>query len=103
MTSVTDPNEVLVSLVWTSPSPRNGPYTLQLNYTEEQTPPYPASRANKNSNSKTLPQSSSQFTIRNALPFANYTVTIYAVNIKLGLVGVADSTSIRSQPIGKCT
>ena len=98
---MTDPNEVLVSLEWTPPSPRNGPYTLQLNYTAEQTPPYPADRVDSDSGSRKLPQNTSQFTIRNALPFANYTVTVYGTNVKLGLVGVADSTTIRSQPIGK--
>ena len=101
--NATDPSEVLVSLKWTPPSPRNGPYMLLLNYTAEQTPPYPASRADNNSNSIMLSQNTSQFTIRNVLPFANHTVTVYAVNVKLGFVGVADSTTIRSQPIGKCT
>ena len=101
--NVTDPNEVLVFLKWTPPSPRNGPYMLQLNYTAEQTPPYPASRADSDSSSIMLPQNTLQFTIRDVLPFANYTVTVYAVNVRLGFAGVADSTTIRSQPIGKCT
>ena len=92
---------MLVSLEWTPPSPRNGPYMLQLNYTAEQTPPYPASRANSDSGRIILPQDTSQFTIEGALPFAEYVVIVSAFNVKLGLLGVSDNATGRSEVIGK--
>ena len=93
--------EVLVTLNWLPPSPRNGPYNLELSYTAEQAPPYPAERKLTDSATQTLNQNTSQFTIQGALPLALYSVTVRAINIKLNLLGVADSTNIRSKPSGE--
>ena len=92
---------MVVSLKWTPPSPRNGPYVLQLSYTAKQTPPFPEGRAESSNGSTTLAQNTSQFMVSNALPFANYSFTVYAMNVKFGLLGVRKSIAIRSQPVGK--
>ena len=94
-------DEVQVPLSWTAPSPRNGPYRLLLSYTAQQTLPYPPDRMKTDSDTLTLRQRTEDYTIQEALPFANYIVTINAVNIKLGLEGIADSNSIRSNAISK--
>ena len=101
MRNVTDPDEVLVSLVWLPPSPRNGPYRLELNYTALQFPPYPAVRSMRRSGTKTLDQNTSQFTIRGALPFAYYILSIRAINLELKLKGLAGYTVICSLAIGE--
>ena len=93
--------EVLVALRWIPPSPRNGPYRLELNYTAMQNPPYPAVRAMSDSGTETLPQNTSQFTIGGALPFANYFISVRAINLKLKLNGVASSIDIRSLATGE--
>ena len=94
-------NEVVVSLQWVPPSPRNGPYELQLSYTAEQTPPYPAERAKDESDMVTLAQDTSQFSIREALPFAVYSVTVRAINKKLQVYGNEESITVRSEPTGE--
>ena len=101
MRSATDPDEVLVSLQWIPPAPRNGPYELELNYTAVQHPPYPAARAMNDSGTATLPQHTSNFTVGEALPFANYSISLRAINIKLRLKGVASNTDIRSLATGE--
>ena len=93
--------EVLVSLKWLPPSPRNGSYNQELSYTAEQAPPYPADRKLTDSGRKILNQNTSQFIIQGALPYSLYSVTVRAINIKLSLLGVVDSTTIRSEPTGE--
>ena len=101
MRNTSDVVEVLVSLSWLPPSPRNGPYNLELSYTAEQAPPYPAERKLTDSATETLTQNTSQFTIQRALPYALYNVTVRAINIKLGLLGMADGDIFRSEPTGE--
>ena len=96
-----DPEEVLVFLEWMLPSPRFGFYEIELSYSAEQTPPYPAVRAKSASGSTTLSQNISRFTIERALPYATYIVTVHAVTIQLGLISEAHQITFQSVPIGK--
>ena len=93
---------VIVEFTWNASSPRNGPFNYNLSYTADQTPPYPQERRFTGSNSLILSgERETTFTIESALPFAIYNVTIFAFNIRLGLPGVGDTASIRSEAVGE--
>ena len=89
-------NQVIVTVIWEPPSDRNGPFNYSLTYSAEQLPPYPEGRRNSTADSQILTGDQNQYIINNGLPFANYTVTIYAFNIKRTLPGPSESAEHRS-------
>ena len=45
--------------------------------------------------------SQEEYVLPSGLPYANYTVTVHAFNIKLGVSGPSEMTTNRSIPIGE--
>ena len=89
---------MFVEIEWFAPSSRNGSFNYLLSYTAEQRDPYPEIRMLTANNVTTIDGNQSQFIILDGLPFANYTVDIYAFNIKLELPGPTESAMMRSEP-----
>ena len=94
-------NVVIVTITWNPPSARNGTFNYSLAYTADQTPGYPPERRQTGSGSFVLPGSNDQYIIKDALPYANYSVTIFAFNIKRNLPGPSNSVTHRSLAISK--
>ena len=88
-------NQVIVTVTWEPPSNRNGPFNYNLTYSAEQLSPYPEGRRKSMADSLILTGDQNQY-INNGLPFANYTVTIYAFNIKRTLPGPSETAQHRS-------
>ena len=73
-----------------------------LMYSAEQTPPYPQQRRqNASPGPVTVDGSQQEFVLPSGLPYANYTVTVHAFNIKLSVPGPSEMTTHRSIPIGE--
>lgn len=94
-------NNVIVRLTWTAPSLRNGSFNYNLTYTALQTDDFPEVRRNTSQDSVIIAGSMEEFTIEDALPFANYSFTIFAFNIKLNAPGDSETEASRSVAIGK--
>ena len=80
-------NRVAVAFTWIPPSERNGLYEYTLSYRAIQSPPYPTLRENQIPNTAVdLDGRLSQYSIseENGLPYAQYTVNVFAYNIKRG-------------------
>ena len=89
---------MFVEIEWFAPSSRNGSFNYLLSYTAEQRDPYPEIRMLTANNVTTIDGDLSQYIIPDGLPFANYTVDIYAFNIKRELPGPTESAMMRSEP-----
>ena len=73
-----------------------------LMYSADQTPPYPQQRRNSTSPDPVMVDGSQEeYVLPSGLPYANYTVTVHAFNIKLGVLGPSEMTTNRSIPIGE--
>ena len=94
-------NQVIVTVTWEPPSNRSGPFDYNFTYSAEQLSPYPEGRRNSTADSQILTGDQNQYIINNGLPFANYTVTIYAFNIKRTLPGPSESAEHRSSALSK--
>ena len=94
-------NNVIVEITWTAPSFRNGSFNYNLTYTAAQTDNYPELRRGTAQDSVIIAGRMEEFTIEDALPFANYTVTIFAFNIKLNAPGDSETEANRSVAIGE--
>ncbi len=82
-------NNVTVTVTWGIPPRRNGPFNYMLNYTADQTSPYPANRSlSVFDNFVELVGDEQTYTVE-SLPFSDFTVSLYAYNIRRG-------TTIRS-------
>ena len=92
----------MVQITWTPPSLRNGSFNYMLMYSADQTPPYPHQRRQSTSLGPVMVDGSQQeYVLPSGLPYANYTVTIHAFNIKLGVPGPSEMATHRSIPIGE--
>ena len=90
---------------------RNGPYNYRLSFTGTQSPPYPSERKREDDvRSMVVPgpsleaSRSASYTTMDALPYAVYTVTVSAYNIKRGetlFAGPPATAFERSMAIGK--
>ncbi len=81
------------------PSERNGPYRYMLNYTAEQSSPYPVTRGNSAASSSINLAGDDQsypVPIIDSLPFADFTVNLYAYNIWRG-VGFKSTVMSRTE------
>ena len=94
-------NNVVVRMTWTAPSLRNGSFDYNLTYTAAQMGNFPESRRNIAQDSMIVPGNMEEFTIEDALPFADYTFTIFAFNIKLNAPGDPETEANRSVAIGE--
>ena len=94
-------NNVIVQITWTAPSLRNGSFNYNLTYIAVQTDNFPEFSRDTTQDSVIIAGSMEEFTIINALPFANYTITIFAFNIKLNAPGDAETEANRSVAIGE--
>ena len=99
-----------LTITWTGPTLRNGPYNYRLNFTGTQSPPYPNERKREDDvRSMVVPGPSleafrsASYTTMDALPFALYTVTVSAYNLKRGealFAGPSTTVVERSMAIG---
>ncbi len=104
ISSERDPNvndAVNVTINWSAPSDRDGAFNYTLTYTADQTPEYPQERSKVSSGSLVLLGSMEQYVIEDGLPYAVYSVTITAYNLKRSLPGPSNSETHRSLPTGK--
>ena len=104
--SINSPNRVAIEFTWTRPSERNGLYGYTLLYRANQSPPYPAlRRIHIPHTTVNLEGSLSHYSVpeENGLPFADYTLEMFAYNLKRGKVVNSGSVSagIRTIAIGK--
>ena len=79
--------ESVITVTWTPPSTRNGSFSYELNYTATQDFDYSTNPPRRNSTSRTIELqngSNDSFVIMDVLPFANYTIDIYAFNTFFG-------------------
>lgn len=91
---------VVVTVEWSPTSNGNGDFYYNLTYTADQSPDYPQERGKTSGNSLLLPESRTEYTIVDGLPYAVYSVTITAINVKYGLPGPSAYIEHRSIPIG---
>ena len=95
-------NTVTVRITWTPPSLRNGSFNYILNYSADQTPPYPQARRWSTSPVPVMIDGSQrEYVVQRGLPYADYQVTVYAFNIKLGVHGPSEMMRYRSTAIGE--
>ncbi|XP_064385915.1 uncharacterized protein LOC135334596 isoform X5 [Halichondria panicea] len=81
-------NRITIMVTWMRPSERNGPYRYMLNYTAEQSSPYPVTRGiSTASSSINLAGDSQSYSVPiiDSVPFADFTVSLYAYNIGRGV------------------
>ena len=98
-------NRVRVQFSWDGPSGRSGPYRYRLSYSASQVFPYPPTRSNSTSaDSIDLDGESLSFPVpeSDSLPFADFTVRIFAYNIKRGLGIRSGETTITQKSIPIC-
>ena len=95
-------NAVFIEITWVAPTLRNGSFDYNLTYTAEQRAPYPELRRNVSQGSVIVDGDLVKFVIENGLPFAEYTITIYGFNLKLGVPGPSETITERSAPLSKC-
>ena len=89
-------NRVRVQFSWDGPSGRSGPYRYRLSYSADQVSPYPPTRSNSTSaDSIDLDGESLSFPVpeSDSLPFADFTVRIFAYNIRRGVDIRSDEVS----------
>ncbi len=92
-------SRVAIVVIWRRPSERNGPYRYMLNYTADQSFPYPVTRSiSTSSSSINLAGDDQSYSvpINNSLPFADFTVSLYAFNIRRG-AGVKSAVMTRTE------
>ena len=95
-------NTVTVRITWTPPSVRNGSFNYMLNYSADQTPPYPQARRRSASPGPVMIDGSQQaYVIQSGLPYADNQVTVYAFNVKRGIQGPSQIVTHRSLAIGE--
>ena len=93
---------VKFTINWQGPSDRNGSFRYSLLFEAKQLDPYPAARGTETGlQNRTLGGDASSFLFDNSLPFANYTITLTAVNIKLNKPGPSVVMEERTTAIGK--
>ena len=95
---------VMFSTDWVRPSGRNGSFGYLLQFEADQLEPYPQTRQSSvNLMNLALDDGDLEtFTFEGALPFANYTITLTAVNAKLNKPGPSVTVEGRTTAIGKC-
>ena len=95
-------NTVTVRITWTPPSLRNGSFNYILNYSADQTPPYPQSRRRSTSPGPVMIDGSEQeYVVQSGLPDADNQVSVYAFNIKRDIQGPSEMATLRSLAIGE--
>ena len=73
-----------------------------LNYSADQTPPYPLARRQSTSpGPQRIDGSQQEYVIQNGLPYADNLVTVYTFNIKRNIQGPSQMTTHRSIAIGE--
>ena len=93
---------VKFTINWQGPSDRNGSFQYSLSFEAKQLDPYPATRRNETGlQNMILGGDLRYFLFENSLPFANYTITLTAVNIKLNKSGPSTVVEERITAIGK--
>ena len=96
---------VRFTINWKKPSDRNGSFNYQVMFEAMQLDPYPEARkTNVDMTNRTLNNDDGnleEFLFPEALPFANYTITLIAVNIKLNRSGPSTTVEGRTIAIGK--
>ena len=96
---------VKFTINWEKPSDRNGSFNYQLVFEAMQLDPYPEARqTNVSMTTRMLNNddgNQEEDLIAEALPFANYTITLTAVNIKLNRSGPSTTVEGRTIAIGK--
>lgn len=93
---------VTFDIEWDKPSDRNGSFHYYLQFEAEQLSPYPeARRENVSSMIQRIDDGNQEsFTFVGALPFADYNITLTAVNTKLNRRGPSASMQRRTIAIG---
>ena len=101
---------VTFTISWKEPSDRNGPFHYLLEYEAAQNDPYPESRQmNVSLTTRELFDGDGDlipvgrrvgFVFSEALPYANYTITVTPVNTKLNRSGPSRNVSGRTIAIG---
>ena len=95
---------VVFMITWNRPSLRNGSFNYSLTFEAEQLGSYPESRRTTlPPQTITLPVGGERevHSFEDALPFANYTITLAAVNIKLNEPGRNETVQGRTIAIGE--
>ena len=98
-------NRVRVQFSWDGPSGRSGPYRYRLSYSADQVFPYPPTRSSSTSvDSIDLDGESLSFPVpeSDSLPFADFTVRIFAYNIKRGLNIRSGEVSFTNKSLAIC-
>ena len=70
-------------ITWNRPSERNGSYDYILEFSATQEDPHPDDQRRSEMRNIPLDGQLESYTFRNGIPFANYIITLIAVNIKL--------------------
>ena len=99
---------VTFTISWKEPSDRNGPFHYLLEYEAAQNDPYPESRQmSVNFTTRELFDEDLipvggrvEFVFSEALPYANYIITVTPVNTKLNRSGPSRNVSGRTNAIG---
>ena len=101
----TNATRVMFVIEWVKPSDRNGSFHYSLEFEAEQLSPYPEDRQESvPSTTQRIDDGNQQnFIFEGALPFANYTITLTAVNTKLNRQGPNVSMEMRTIAIGNST
>ena len=98
-------NRVIMQFSWDGLSGRSGPYRYRLSYSADQVSPYPPTRSNSTSaDSIDLDGESLNFPVpeSDSLPFADFTVRIFAYNIRRGVDIRSGEVSFTNKSLAIC-
>lgn len=95
--------EVRFTITWMRPSDENGSFHYVLEYEAMQRDPYPPFRRHTEDRMTVPPIDGKiqEYTINPAFPFAEYNITLTAVNTKLDRAGGSVTDSRRTIAIGR--
>ena len=100
--STSSNKSVQVNITWVPPSARNGPFSSLFILYGNQSPPYPPEKGRSTSvTNVTLLSDQTNFSVPNALAYAEYSATVQPFNIKTGNKAEALTEIQRSIAIGK--
>ena len=96
-------SSVTFRISWTQPHDRFGPFHYRLEFEATHLDDYPMERMrNVDTTTRILTDGNLEsFTFTDALPYANYSITLTPFNIKLNRDGPSRSLSVPTIPIGK--
>ena len=101
VTSSRIPVNVTVNVSWTAPSTRNGSFNYRVRYSGAQLDDYPMEQRMRHQEQVVTVGGDMERLLFTGFPYANYSVSVTAINNKTGREGPTSVETYRTIPIGK--